>query len=288
MSDNSRTPATIGGVPARSAETGAERQSLKTRLVEYWDSQEGERDSALDEKAVNLPIRGKMASFIPTGARILDVACGASTNADWFGARGKYFGTDISRTFLRLGIKPESLLTCADAEALPFADQSFNVVSFTFALEHTVNPVAVLQELGRVTGKNGRLILAGPSWDLPFWYPKSLQSRTKQRGWHLRYTISRMRGQLAGWLLGRLPFFTIDEPDAFSRPFEADIDAVYVVWSYEVIRQMERWGFRLIHSEVDDRLLGTRLMVKTLKRLLYCLPPYQLAGSTVLLVFEKN
>jgi len=66
-----------------------------------------------------------------------------------------------------------------------------------------------------------------------------------------------------------------------------DADAVYVVWMYEVVRQMKRWGCRLIHDEVDDRLLGTRAWARRLKQFLLGLPPYRWAGSAVLLVFER-
>jgi hypothetical protein len=51
---------------------------------------------------------------------------------------------------------------------------------------------------------------------------------------------------------------------------------------------MRRWGFRLIHSEVDDRLVGTNTAVRLLKRLLFLLPLYRLAGSTVLMVFGRE
>jgi hypothetical protein len=136
--------------------------------------------------------------------------------------------------------------------------------------------------------KKGRVILLRPNWDLPFWYPNALASRRQKAGWIFRYTISRVLGQLSGWIFGRLPFMIVEEPDIFVREFEVDADAVYVVWSYEVIRQLRRWGFKLIHSEVDDRLLGTHFGVRLLKRLLILLPPYRLAGSTVLMVFERE
>ena len=122
----------------------------------------------------------------------------------------------------------------------------------------------------------------------PSEYPNALASRRQQKGWLLKYSFSRLAGQLRGWALGNLPFVIVTEPDAFNREFEADADAVYVVWSYEVIRQMKRWGFRLLHSEVDDRLLGSNWGVRNLKRLLYLLPIYRLAGSTVLMVFERE
>ena len=79
----------------------------------------------------------------------------------------------------------------------------------------------------------------------------------------------------------------VEDPDVLSRPFVYDSDAVYIVWSYEVIQQMKRFGLRLVHCELDERLLGHRLLVRCLKRMLYLLPPYRYAGSTVLMVFER-
>jgi len=264
------------------------KELLKARLVQYWNSQEKDRNVVLDEVAASLAVRGKVASFLPEGGRILDVACGTTANYEWFAPRGKYFGTDITLGYLRLAAKQEKRLICADAEKLPFGDSVFDAATLTFALEHAVNPVGILREMCRVVGEKGRVILLCPTWDLPFWYPNALASRSKKTGWHLQYALLRLGGQLSGWFLGRLPFVIVNEPDAFSREFEADADAVYVVWSYEVIRQLQRWGFRLIHSEVDDRLWGTSWAVRFLKRLLHLLPIYKLAGSTVLLVFERE
>ncbi len=268
--------------------TKGKQALLKARLVDLWNAQERDRAVGLDEAAARLPSRGRLASFIPEGSKILDVACGTVLNVSWFAPRGIYFGTDLSIGFLRLGYKPERRLTCADAEALPFRDGCFDAATLTFALEHTVGPVGVLREMCRVVGKNGRVMLLGPTWDLPFWYPNAVASKGKNVGWRIRYTLMRLAGQLKGWIFGRLPFDTVEEPDALSRGLDIDSDVVYIVWSYEVIQQMKRWGFRLIHSEVDDRLLGTSSGVRLLKRLLFLLPPYRLAGSTVLMVFERE
>ena len=262
--------------------------SLKARLLDFWNAQEQDRDAGIDEAAASLRSRGKLAVFIPAGSKILDVACGTTANLKWFASRGTYFGTDVSIGFLRLGYKPERKLTCADAEALPFRDGCFEAATLTFALEHTVDPVGVLREMCRVVGKKGRVMVLGPTWDLPFWYPNALASKSKNAGWRIRYTLMRLARQLKGWILGRLPFEKVEEPDALNHGFDFDSDVVYIVWSYEVIRQMKRWGFRLIHSEVDDRLLGMNGGVRMLKRLLFLLPMYRLAGSTALMVFERE
>jgi len=201
--------------------------------------------------------------------------------------RCTYFGSDISQAGLRGANTPAWQLVCGDADQLPFADGSFDVTISTFALEHCVNPVRMLHEMHREVRQGGRIVLLGPTWDLPFWYPNAVQSKLQVPGWRMAYTRRRLLGQLRGWLFGRLPFMRIEDPDAFHQEFVYDSDAVYVVWSYEVIQQMKRFGCRLVHAEVDDRMWGTKTFVRLLKRILYLLPPYRYAGSTALLVFER-
>lgn len=260
---------------------------LKRRLVAFWNAQQLYWSMLCSEASADSPLRKRAASFIPKGSRTLDVACGSAVNAQWLLPRGAYFGSDISDAGLRRVQQPNLQLACADAEALPYADASFDAAISSYALEHAVRPLRMLHEMARVVRPGGRVVLLGPSWDLPFWYPNALLSKVEKPGWLLSYTSKRFLAQLRGWLFGRLPFMIIDDPDAFSLPFVLDADTVYVVWSYEIIRQMKRWGLRLVHCEVDDRMLGHRPALRLLKRLLHLLPIYRYAGSTVLMVFER-
>jgi hypothetical protein len=139
----------------------------------------------------------------------------------------------------------------------------------------------------RVVKPHGKIILLGPAWDFPFWSPNSLRSKKAERGWLWRYTLRRFWGQLIGCAFGKLPFARVDEPDALRSEFVYDADAVYIVWTYEVIRLMKRWGHSLAHWEVDDPLLGTNPAIRKFKSFLRCFPMYRYAGSTILLVFEK-
>jgi len=260
---------------------------LKRRLRDFWDSQ-GIYWSMLTEEMAIMPVlRAKAASFIPEGGRILDVACGSAGNLPWLVPRGQYFGTDLSLGGLRHAKQKGLHLACADAEALPFGNESFDAAISTFALEHCVSPARMLSEMRRVVKPGSRIVLLGPSWDLPFWYPNALKSRAESSVWRLMYSSGRLMGQIKAYLFGRLPFLIIDEPDAFSHPFIYDSDAVYVVWSYEVIQQMKHWGCRLVHCEVDDPMLGSNPLVRLFKRSLMHLPFYRYAGSTLLVVFEK-
>ncbi len=263
------------------------RARLKSKLREFWNSQSAYWDLMTEEMAVNSGNRAKAASFIPEGSRILDVACGSASNCVWLLKRGKYFGTDISQSGLRRAQSAELQLACADAEALPFAEGSFDAVISTYALEHSVNPLQMLQELVRVVRRGGRIVLLGPAWDFPFWYPNSLLTRARSVSWRLRYTVKRFAGQVKALLGGRSPYFIIEEPDAFTEPFVHDADAVHVVWSYEVIRQMKCWGCKVVHVEVDNQLVGSNSLVRLGKRLLMLLPAYRHAGSTLLMVFDR-
>jgi ubiquinone/menaquinone biosynthesis C-methylase UbiE len=288
MQDEALSKSSIGSKLPTGHSREADRAELKLRLVKFWDSLEFDRDPAVDEAAASLPYRNEMAAFVPQNSRMLDIACGTCANARWLIPRGQYYGVDISQGLLRLIRQPGLRLSCADAENLPYLDGSFDAVLLTFALEHTVNPVGVLKEMGRVVRLGGRIILLGPTWDLPFWYPNALRSRATKLGWLLRYALMRLAGQVKGWLFGVLPFLIIEDPEALTNKFEFDGDAVYITWSYEVIEQMKQFGCELIHSEVDNQLLGENGVVRLLKRLLMLLPPYRRAGSTALMVFERK
>jgi glycosyltransferase involved in cell wall biosynthesis len=265
----------------------ARERALKKKLVDFWNSQDVYWNSISTEEAAASPQREKAATFLRDGSTVLDVACGSAANASVIARKCRYFGSDISQTGLRRASTPALRLVCGDADQLPFAGASFDATISTFALEHCVNPVRMLREMQRVVRPGGRIVLLGPSWDLPFWYPNAVQSKLQEPGWRTAYTRKRLLGQLRGWLFGRLPFMRIEDPDAFHREFVYDSDAVYVMWSYEVIRQMKRFGCRLVHAEVDDKMWGARSVVRLLKRLLYLLPLYRHAGSTVLLVFDR-
>ena len=260
---------------------------LKEELRRFWDTEELYWQTLASDDPVTTRNRQKAAAFIPDGSMVLDVACGNAANAGLIQGRRSYFGIDLSFTLVHRAVQPSLPLVCGDADSLPFRRGAFQAAIATYALEHAVDPVRMLAEMCRIVRDRGQIVLLGPAWDFPFWYPNALQSRAQNWRWRLWYTLRRFRGQLAGYCFGRLPFFTIDHPDALHREFVCDADAVYIVWTYEVIRQMKRWGCRLTHWEVDDRLFGTNPAVRWFKRLLMLLPPYHYAGSTVLLVFER-
>lgn len=268
-----------------STNPGADR--LKQNLRAFWNAQQCYWDITSSGQCVEAPARQRAASFLSAGELVLDVACGTAANAAWLKDRCHYFGVDLSITALQRPIDFRLRLACGDADCLPFHSDSFGAAIATYVLEHAVDPTKTLQEMCRVVKPHGKIILLGPAWDFPFWFPNSLRSKGASRWWRLGYTLKRLWGQVLGWFFGRLPFAAVNDPDAFHSEFIYDADAVYIVWTYEVVRIMKQWGHTLVHWETDDQLLGTNPAVRLFKRLLMRFPIYRYAGSNITLVFEK-
>ena len=107
------------------------------------------------------------ASHAKPGERVLDLAAGTGDMAQAFarqvGSAGLVVHTDINEAMLRVGrdrMADSGLLlptlTC-DAEHLPFASGSFDLVSVAFGLRNMTHKDRALSEMCRVLRDGGRL-----------------------------------------------------------------------------------------------------------------------------------
>ena len=110
-------------------------------------------------------------SGVGPGQAVLDVASGtgdlAAAFAERVGDNGRVVATDINNAMLERG--RDSLLNrgitgnvshaLANAERLPFSDQSFNCVSIAFGLRNVTNIAAALAAMFRVLKPGGRLLV---------------------------------------------------------------------------------------------------------------------------------
>ncbi len=111
------------------------------------------------------------------GQRALEIGCGTgyalAAIAEAVGQSGLAVGLDIAEGMLaaaqvrmkRAGLARRSLLTMADAVALPFSEGTFDAIFMAFTLELFDVPdiPAVLSECARVLRANGRLGVVGLS-----------------------------------------------------------------------------------------------------------------------------
>ena len=103
------------------------------------------------------------------GSSVLDCATGTGDLALAFkrkvGATGRVVGTDFCKEMLdhapgkaeRQGLAVE--FQVADAMALPFADNSFDVASIAFGIRNVDDPVKCLKEMARVVRPGGRVVV---------------------------------------------------------------------------------------------------------------------------------
>ena len=119
---------------------------------------------------------------IPTGSRVLDVACGTGNSAIPAARNGAIVtGVDIAPNLLvqaRERAAAEGLAITfdeGDAEQLPYADASFDAVVTMFGAMFAPRPELVASELARVLKPGGLLAMAN-------WNPASFTGRMFQVG----------------------------------------------------------------------------------------------------------
>ncbi len=96
------------------------------------------------------------------GDRVLDIAAGTGTSSEPFAdADVEVVPADFSMGMLTVGHRrrPDLCFTAADAMRLPFADNSFDVVTMSFGLRNVSDTAVALAEFRRVAKPGGRLVI---------------------------------------------------------------------------------------------------------------------------------
>lgn len=101
--------------------------------------------------------------------RTLDVGCSDGSRLTHLNTKAKLFGIDYSKNAIAVGQKKYKniKLFFGDAETIPFADSYFDLVYTAYTIEHLVNPEKVIDEMIRITKKNGLLVIVGPNFGSP-------------------------------------------------------------------------------------------------------------------------
>lgn len=146
----------------------------------------------------------QVAERVP-GGMVLEVGCGKGNELLECAKRGlRCVGIDFSEKalhLLRKRVEEKHLsitLLRADTRALPFVDNSFDLVFSQGVLEHFRDPQIVLQEQFRVLRPGGYLVVEVPNrWTLYTIYKKMMMALHRWApGWETEYSPRELRALL--------------------------------------------------------------------------------------------
>jgi demethylmenaquinone methyltransferase / 2-methoxy-6-polyprenyl-1,4-benzoquinol methylase len=106
------------------------------------------------------------------GERVLDLAAGTGTSSEEYADAGiDVVPCDFSTGMMGVGKRrrPDLPFIAGDAMALPFADETFDVVTISFGLRNVADTDRALREMLRVTRPGGRLVVC--EFSRPTWAP---------------------------------------------------------------------------------------------------------------------
>lgn len=119
---------------------------------------------------------------------ILDVGCGTGANLEMLGEFGKAQGVDVSAEALSFcqarGLENVKL---GAAEALPYPDASFDLVTGLDVVEHLDDDLAGLKEMHRVLRRDGRALLFVPAFMFLWGVQDDISNHRR------RYTLTDLR-----------------------------------------------------------------------------------------------
>jgi SAM-dependent methyltransferase len=130
---------------------------------------------------------------LPKGARprILDVGCGTGANLEMLARFGDVEGVDVSEDALSFcRARGLAKVQCGAAESLPYADETFDLVTALDVVEHLDDDAAGLREARRVLKPDGRVLLFVPAF-MWLWGVQDDVSHHRRR-----YTLPQLRASV--------------------------------------------------------------------------------------------
>lgn len=122
-----------------------------------------------------------MSGIVPKDAQILDVGCGTGKGQDSFSQFGLVYGVDYSNEALEF-CKERGLtrIARADAEALPFQSDTFDMVVSLDTIEHVPDDYKAVSEIRRVLKPGGYFVMNVPAY-MWLWGPHDVALMHKRR-----------------------------------------------------------------------------------------------------------
>ena len=158
-------------------------------------------------KVLRRGIRRGRVLDIGTGSGRLAIELAKAKNCDF-----NLVGVDISANMIdkakenarRAGVEDKIKFVVGTAAALPFDDDSFDIVVSYASLHHWFEPVTVLNEVARVTREDGftvirdnKRVYQNPAWKAVIWLMTRFMNRRHRENWPkailASYTVPEVR-----------------------------------------------------------------------------------------------
>jgi len=108
--------------------------------------------------------QGLVAARLKPASSVLDLGCGRGGVMERLHQQARFVaGLDPDLASLHDHRAPVLALACGTADALPYADASFDLVCCSWVLEHLPDPVRALAEVARVLAPGGHFIFLTPN-----------------------------------------------------------------------------------------------------------------------------
>lgn len=139
----------------------------------FWRRRASDVARAIGAEQVHAQTRyGRLLKdLIPPGAVWLDIGCGRQVVPSWalpeadvksiVGSAGRIVGIDFDDAILEHPHLNERVI--ASGYDLPFAPETFDIVSANMVMEHIGDPARLLTEVGRVLKPGGRFVCVTPN-----------------------------------------------------------------------------------------------------------------------------
>ena len=205
------------------------------------------------------------------GARILDAGCGVGMYTGQFRRFSPHVtGVEVDMAVGRQARARIPGIVLAPAEALPFADGSFDVVFSHEVIEHVTDDRAAAAEMARVTAPGGRIALFCPNRLYPF--------ETHGHYWRGRYHFGNT--PLINWLPNPLRNRLAPHVRAYTG---AGLRALFADLPVRVVHHS------VIYPGFDNVVVSQPALGRILRRMLYALEhtPLQAFGLSHFLVLER-
>jgi len=113
--------------------------------------------------AMDVMLSQKQIDLVGKGNYVLDIGCNDGSLTQEIAKNNKTVGLELSKGAVDLAKKKGLDVEQGSVYALPFENETFDVVHFSEVIEHLLDTNKALQEIYRVLKKGGKLVVTTPN-----------------------------------------------------------------------------------------------------------------------------